>query len=136
MVLVPRSRVDTGGATGIKWEIVPGSQKLTTRFFSVQIRGANAGLFEAKLPRVRVELRAKGKPISRPVSASYGFDEAAKDVELKWDADEAKSILPNTVALMVDEDIDQKTVSLCLLNADSGVELARLEGIEVAITKM
>jgi hypothetical protein len=33
--------------------------------------------------KVRVEIRAKGKPISKPVSASYGLEEATGDVEMK-----------------------------------------------------
>ena len=39
----------------------------------------------------------------------------------------------NTVAVMVLEEITEKTVSVSLLDATSGAELARLDKIEVAI---
>jgi hypothetical protein len=40
---------------------------------------------------------------------------------------------PNTVTLMIIEDIAQKTVGVSLLDATTGAELAVLEKIEVAI---
>lgn len=82
---------------------------------------------------MRVELRAKGKTISRAVSASYGFDEATGDVALRNDEENTKKIAPNTVTLMVMEEPDQKNVGLYLLDAATGAELSRLEKIEVAI---
>jgi hypothetical protein len=113
--------------------LVPGSQKLTTRFFSVQITGVNTGLFDIKPPKVRVELRAKGKTVSRAVSASYGFDEASGDVALRNDEENPKNIAPDTVTLMVTEEPDQKSVGLYLLEAATGAELSKLEKIEVTI---
>lgn len=119
---------------GIEWKLVPGSQKLTTRFFSVQITGANKGLFDLAPPKVRVELSAKGKPISRAVSASYGFDESTGDVALRNEETNNKNIAPNTVTLMVMEEPDQKSVVLHLFDAATGAELSRLEKIEVVIS--
>ncbi len=73
---------------------------------------------------MRVEVRAKGKCVSVPVSASYGFEQATGDVQLRASATDARQIEPNTVTLMVDvEEIGQKTVSLSLLDATSGAEL-------------
>src|SRR5262249_25244338 len=64
--------------TGIQWTLTPGTAKLTTRFFSVQIAGnqSESCLFEFEPPKVRIELRANKKCVSMPVSASYGFEDA------------------------------------------------------------
>ena len=61
----------------------------------------NTGLFDIEPPKVRVELQAKGKTVSRAVSASYGFEEATGDVALRKDEENPKTIAPNTVTLMV-----------------------------------
>jgi len=133
MILSPSSKPSTGPPVGITWTLVPGSQKLTTRFFSVQLTGVNSGLFDIAPPKVRVELRAKAKIVSRAVSASYGFEEATGDVALRNDASDSKRIAPNTITLMITEEPDQKSVGLFLLDAATGAELARLEKIEMSI---
>lgn len=133
MILTPSARPSAGPPVGITWALIPGSQKLTTRFFSVQITGVNTGLFDIAPPKVRVELRSKGKVISHAVSASYGFEEATGDVALRNDEANIKDIAPNTVTLMVIEEPDQKSVGLFLLDAATGAELSRLEKIEVTI---
>jgi len=133
MILSQLAKPLSGPSTGISWVLVPGSQKLTTRFFSVQITGVNTGLFDIAPPKVRVELRTKGKIISRAVSASYGFDVATGDVALRNDVANTNNIAPNTVTLMVIEEPDQKSVGLYLLDASTGAELSRLEKIEVTI---
>ncbi|GAB6094078.1 PglZ domain-containing protein [Desulfatiferula olefinivorans] len=133
MILRPSSRPSAGPPVGISWTLVPGSEKLTTRFFSVQITGFNSGLFDIAPPKVRFELRAKGKIVSRAVSASYGFEEATGDVALRNEEANSKKIAPNTVTLMITEELDQKSVGLYLLDAATGTELARLEKIEVII---
>ena len=134
IILSPSSRLSSGPPVGIRWTIVPGSQRLTTRFFSVQITGVKSGMFEIVPPKVRVELRAKGKIISRAVSASYGFEEATGDVALCTDGSDSKRTAPNTVTLMITEETDQKSVGLYLLDAATGAELSRLEKIEVTIS--
>jgi hypothetical protein len=133
MKIGPSAKPICGPPAGIEWTITPGSQKLSTRFFSVQITGVNTGLFDIVPPKIRVELRAKGKTISRAVSASYGFEEATGDVALRNDEANTKNIAPNTVTLMVVEEPDQKNVGLYLLDAATGAELSRLEKIEVTI---
>ncbi len=133
MVLSPSSKPSAGPPVGITWTLIPGSQKLTTRFFSVQLTGVNSGLFDIAPPKVRVELRAKGKIVSRAVSASYGFEEATGDVALRNDTNNSKRIAPNTITLMITEEPDQKSVGLSLVDAATGAELARLEKIEVSI---
>ena len=56
--------------------------------------GQSTGLFGLEPPKVRVEVRAKGKCVSTPVSASYGFEEATGDVQLRASADDPKQIEP------------------------------------------
>lgn len=131
------SRVKTGAATiGIQWTLVPGTAKLTTRFFSVQVGGtqSQASIFGFQPPKVRVELRANKKCVSTPVSASYGFEDATGEVSLKASAQEPKRIEPNTVTLMIVEDVSQKTVGIVLVDAATGAELQKHDGIEVAIS--
>jgi len=99
---------------------------------SVQVSGQSSGLFGIEPPKVRVEIRAKGKCVSVPVSASYGFEQATGDVQLRASSTDGKQIEPDTVTLMVNVDqVGQKTVSVSLLDATSGAELASMEKIEV-----
>jgi hypothetical protein len=123
-------------ATGIAWTLTPGTAKLTTRFFSVQVAGeqSESSLFGFEPPKVRVEIRANKKVVSVPVSASYGFEDATGEVKLKVFEQDAKRIEPNTVALMVTDDVNQKTVGVYLLDATTGVELAPPLTVEVAIS--
>jgi hypothetical protein len=135
LTLTPKSGRTAGPPSGIDWKPLIGAKKLTTRFFSVQITGTTTSLFEIEPPKVRVELRAKGKCISSPVSASYGFEEATGDVTLKLADNDSKQVEPNTVTVMVTQEEDlPKTVSLILLDATTGAELASIDKIENAIS--
>ena len=118
----------------IAWTLVLGSDKISTRFFSSQVKGAATGLFGFETPKVRLEIRAQGKSISVPISASYGFEEGTGNVQMKAAKDSQNAVEPNTITLMITEDVTQKYVAIHLLNAASGVELARLERIEVVIS--
>jgi hypothetical protein len=122
--------------TGIQWTLTPGTAKLTTRFFSVQIAGnqSKSCLFGFEPPKVRVEIRANKKCVSMPVSASYGFEDATGEVKLKISESDNKRIEPNTVTLMLSEEIAQKTVGVYLLDAITGAELAAPLTVDVAIS--
>lgn len=122
--------------TGMQWTLTPGTSKLTTRFFSVQIAGSQreASLFGFEPPKVRIELRANKKCVSLPVSASYGFQDATGEVKLKVAESDHQRIEPNTVTLMLSEEIAQKTIGVYLLDATTGVELAAPLTVEVAIS--
>ena len=122
--------------TGIQWTLTPGTAKLTTRFFSVQIAGSESesGLFGFQPPKVRIELRANKKCVSLPVSASYGFEDATGEVKLKIAENDNKRIEPNTVTVMLSEEISQKTVGVYLLDATTGVELGTPLTVDVAIS--
>jgi hypothetical protein len=133
-VLTSKSRPAGGGPGGIDWTLTPGGKKLSTRFFSVQVAGKAKHLFPIEPPRVRVEIRAKGRCVSAPVSASHGFEEATGDVRLRAEDDDPRAFTPNTVTLMIVDEPGQKTVSAHLLDAATGAELAALDRIEVAIS--
>jgi hypothetical protein len=120
--------------TGIQWTLTPGAAKLTTRFFSVQIAGSQSTLFGFKPPKVRIELRANKKCVSLPVSASYGFEDATGEVKLKVAENDNNRIEPNTVTVMLTEEISQKTVGVYLLDATTGAELAAQLTLDVAIS--
>jgi len=134
VVMKPSSKTLAGPPTGVQWTLGTGSKKLTTRFFSVQIAGRGTGLFGIEPPKVRVEIRSKGKCVSTPVSASYGFEEATGDVGLRLSESDSKSIEPNTVTLMITDEIVQKTVVVALLDALTGTELASMDKIEANIS--
>ena len=123
-------------STGIQWTLTPGTAKLTTRFFSVQIAGgeSESSLFGLEPPKVRIELRANKKCVSIPVSASYGFEDATGEVKLKIAENDKKRIEPNTVTVMLTEEISQKTVGVYLLDATTGAELAAPLTVDVAIS--
>ncbi|MCS7166353.1 MAG: PglZ domain-containing protein [Gemmatales bacterium] len=117
------------------WTLTPGAAKITTRFFSVRVSGqaTESSLFGAELPQVRVEIRAGRKVVSRPVSASYGFDDATGDVHLKFSDADPQQVEPNTIALMLEEDINQPTATIHLVDSATHVELATPLTVEVAI---
>jgi len=113
---------------------MPGSKKITARFFSVQVKGVADGLFGFEQPKVRLEIRAKGQAISEPISASYGYEMGTGNVQMKTAVAEGKALEANTLTLMITEEVTQKTVSVHLLDVIGGVELAKLGKIEYTIS--
>src|ERR1039458_4631319 len=126
----------SAASTGIQWTLIPGTAKLTTRFFSVQIAGSESesSLFGFEPPKVRIELRANKKCVSIPVSASYGFEDATGEVKLKIAENDNKRIEPNTITVMLTEEIVQKTVGVYLLDATTGAGMAVRLRVDVAIS--
>jgi len=122
--------------TRVQWTLNPGTPKLTTRFFSVQIAGieSESSLFGFEPPKVRIELRANKKCVSVPVSASYGFEDATGEVKLRISETDSKRIEANTVTVMLAEEISQKTVGVYLLDATTEAELAAPLTVDVAIS--
>jgi hypothetical protein len=136
-VLVMHSRAQPKATTtSIRWTLTPGTPKLTTRFFSIQISGnqEQIDLFGLKPPTVRIEVRANKKCVSQPVSASYGFEDATGEVRLKLAEHDPRRIEPNTVTVMLSEEISQQTVGVYLLDAITGAELAPPLTLPVAIS--
>jgi len=132
VVLSPK-RVETGMTGEISWNLMPGSQKISTRLYSVQIAGKASSLFELVPPKVRLEMHDGAQTVSLPISASYGFDEATSDVQLKIDEQDSQSLEPNTITLVITEPQPKATVSIHLIDVVSGVELARLDKVEMVI---
>jgi len=118
----------------IQWTLTLGTRTISTRFVSVTVEGRSTELLPVEPPAVRVEMRAGEQPISVPVSASYGFQEATKDVQLELAADEPQAIAKNTVTLMVTETPPVDEVTVHLLDATTGISLARLDRVPFAIT--
>jgi hypothetical protein len=118
----------------LRWTLTPGSRTISTRFLSVTVEGRSEELLPVEPPAIRVEVRAAGRPISVPVSASYGFQEATRDVQMALDADEPRAIAGNTVTLMIAETPAVDEVTVHLLDATTGVTLARLDHVPFSIT--
>ncbi|MGB3216486.1 MAG: hypothetical protein WBD79_03705, partial [Anaerolineae bacterium] len=124
----------TGAGAQVKWTLSLGSPKITTRFVSVTVEGSSGELLPVEPPTVRVEVRAEASAISAPVSASYGFSEATRDVKLALAADSSQRIAPVTVTLMITETPKVSRVTMHLLDASTGVSLTRLDGVPFNIT--
>jgi hypothetical protein len=118
----------------IDWALTLGSPKITTRFLSVTVGGRVTGLFDLAPPRVRVEVRGAGGSLSTLVSASYGLQEGTGDVTLRPEQQDPKSIDPLAVALMINGEPADAAVSVCLLDAETGAELARLSDVPLEIS--
>ncbi|MDW8403769.1 PglZ domain-containing protein [Chloroflexus sp.] len=116
----------------IQWSLVPGTKKIATRFFSVQITARSNGLFEFHPPRVRIEVRSKGANIAEPVSATYGLVEGTQEIELRTQTNDPKSVEPNTVTMMISGEAG-KTATVHLLDAETGRELAKIEKIDITL---
>lgn len=118
----------------ITWNLKPGSEKISTRFVSFTLSGQTGQLLPLEPPCVRVELRAGNDAISTPISASYGFSEATKDVQLQLDEQDPTAIAANTITLMLTSEPNVTQVNCYVLDASTGVTLARLDDISFALT--
>jgi hypothetical protein len=138
MALTPLAAGPTASSAATTWALVPGSKKISTRFFSVQVTGQVSGLFGPEPTRVHVEVRStdrsnKGQVLSVPVAASYGFIEATGDVDVRMKGDESQAVDPNTVTLMITTPAEKAVVAVYLLDAVTGRELAVLPQVEMTI---
>jgi len=140
-LVIPVLTVRSGATSGVaavvpvQWTLALGSQVISTRFVSATIGGQSTQLLPLQPPLIRVEVRAGDQPVSVPVSAKYGFQEATKDVQLQVAEDELpQAVVENTVTLMITEDLQLNEVTVHLLDATTGLSLARLEHVPVAIS--
>jgi hypothetical protein len=130
--LRPKASTGREVARKVAWRLQLGSAKVTTAHLTVTISG-EAGLFETEWPRVRVEVRSASEVCSIPVSASYGFSDSTGEVTLRSLADNASQIEPNAVTLMLTPKAPQRgTVSIHLVDAVTGVDLKKLDSVEVS----
>lgn len=114
-----------------QWEAEIGSQQITTRFFSVTVKGSAENLL-AQPPRIRVEIRAGDQVISQPVAASYGYNEATRDVSMEYETSAPGSLKANTITLQVTEIPNIDKVDLHLLD-EIGATLLKVAGIPLDI---
>lgn len=103
--------------------------KITNRLFSVHLvwkSPAQRKLLGTSETRKRVQVLVKsGKnDVGEAVQAVYGYEDGTKDIILEQDK-------PNLVTIQLTEESAQKVLSLMLVDAETLVELARLEKIEV-----
>jgi hypothetical protein len=90
-------------------------------------------MFEVEPPQVRVEIRAGGKTVSQPVTATYGLQEATGEVQMRWKSGSPFELEPNTVALMLTGEVPLKRVSILLIDALTEKTLSKID-VEVAIS--
>ena len=135
-VLTVKSGVGGVEAPGaeINWKLTLGRETISTRFFSVTIEGSATQLLPLDPPLIRVEIRTGDQPISVPVSASSGFQDTTTDVQLKCQEDNETTVAKNTVTLMITEEPSVERVDVYLLDATTGMTLARREDIPFEIT--
>jgi PglZ domain len=131
--LTPSGVATKASSPEIEWEIVPGSGKITTKFFSVTVRGRTVGLLDLEAPLVRVEVRSGGAVISTPVSASYGYVEATGDVQLRITAEDNRQFEPDTITFMVNPPPAERVASVHLLDPVTGRELDSLADVTVSM---
>ena len=120
-------------AAHVQWTLTPGSQTISTRFLSVTVEGCSEELLPIEPPAIRVQVRAGDQSISVPVSASHGFQEATRDVQLALDDKEPRKLGKNTITLMITETPPVDEVTVHLLDATTGVSLARLDHVPFSI---
>lgn len=130
--LTAKKEAESAGSSDVEWEIKLGSEKISTRTITVRVGGSLKSLLAPALPRLRVEVRAGGAVISEPISAAYGYSEATRDFEVNV---EGEGLEKNSVTLMLEpeESPGAQTASVHLLDSTTGVDLARIEGVELSI---
>ncbi len=134
ILVTPKAVGSAKGARKLAWDLTPGSARVTTRFLSVRVQAHSEGLFDEAWPVVRVEVRAAGELCAIPMSASYGFQEATGSIALRSMEGDRSTTDANTVALMLTAKVPSKgTVSIHVVDAATGVELKKMENVEVSI---
>ncbi len=134
IVVTPKAAAAVKVAKKLAWQLSLGSSKVTTRFLSVRIQARAEGLFAESWPNVRIEVRSAGAVCAIPVSGSYGFHEATGAVALRSIETAPTETEANTVAFMLtDKAPSRGTLSIHVLDAATGVELKKLENVEVSV---
>lgn len=134
IVATPTAAAKGKSARKLTWDVSLGSAKITARFLSVRIQARSGGLFEEAWPMVRVEVRAGGEVCAVPVSATYGYQEATGAVAMRSSGASTAETEPNTVALMLTGKAPSRgVVSVHLVDAATGVDLKKLENLEVSL---
>lgn len=101
--------------------------KITTRFFSIEVRYIVTGFFDAPTKRIKVIVRANRSTVGTAAMAAYGFEEGIQEIVLEKDK-------PNVITMMLTAELDISTVSVHVLDAITQVELAAVKDIPVEIS--
>lgn len=110
-------------------KIILEKAKITNRLFSVQLVWKSPaqrkllGTSETK-KRVRVAVKSGKNDVGEAVHAVYGYEDGTKDIILEQNK-------PNLVTIMLTGEPAQNVLYLVLVDAETLVELARLENIVV-----
>ena len=130
-----RAAVESTAPTDVEWEIKLGSAKIATRIISVRVGGRSVSLLDPALPRVRVEVRSGGAVISEPLMAAYDYSEASRDFGMN--PREGGELEENTLTMQIEPEKSPQAggmASVHLLDATTGMELARLDDVEMDIS--
>jgi hypothetical protein len=107
--------------------------RVTTRIFLVTISGRARKFQPLVPPTIRLELWDKSTPISEIDGASYGFINDTKEVKLTTLDGDPYGLAPNVVTLKITKQLTGKKLSLHLIDARTGVELAQEKELDVFI---
>jgi len=117
----------------IKWNVtLSAGNEITTRACIVLVEGKFASIDNTP-PKIRIEIRQNGMRISRPLIASYGYEEATGDVQLKVKADSTE-IEQVSITLQIPGKITSENATLHLIDAQTGAEYAKILNIPMKIT--
>jgi hypothetical protein len=106
-----------GNVPAFHWTVTPGSPQISTRFFSVTVKGEASDLFSMVAPpRIRVELRAGSQIISTPITATYGYHDATHDTAMQFEPDVQGKLTANTITLQITDIPSSEAVKLYLLD--------------------
>ncbi len=134
VIVTPKMVGGSKASRKLSWDLALGSAKVTTRFLSVRVQAHSEGLFAEAWPLVRVEVRAAGDVCAIPVSGSYGFQETTGAVALRATEMDSATTEANTVTLMLTDKTPKRGfVSIHVVDAATGVELKKIENVEVSI---
>ena len=101
--------------------------RITTRFFSLELKYTAGGLFGEPLKRVAVVVRAGASPVGEAAMAAYGFDEGTREVVLERDR-------PCAVTMILTAEVLDPAVSVHVLDAGTQMELAVVKSVPVEIS--
>jgi hypothetical protein len=116
VLAVTAGKVQTAiGVPTFTWNVKPGSQQITTRFFTVTVEGQSADMFAAA-PRLRAELRVGEQVISVPVAAGYGFNDVTRDVNMEFDPETSGQLRSNAITLQITNGPEAGSATLHILD--------------------
>lgn len=117
----------------VVWTLDVGGGRISSRMCSVKIDGKSTAISGFIPPKVRVEIKSAGQVISSIINAHEGYDESTRDIQLKVNPKDSLAIESNTVFLMISEIPTESIVSVHLIDAQTGVELKKVEGVPISI---